>query len=274
MASNLYWQRRFLSLNPGILCLYEWDPDFNPFEQKSMNTQLWMRLYKLSWFYWHPRILTEIARSIGIPLRIDHATLKDDLGHYARILIDVYLSHELPSTLMIEREGKKLWIETSYKNLPTFRHTCQSIGHESYECHHNRKTPPEADKKSTRLRLPCSKSRGRSQTQGRTANRVPAGIPTEIALTNSRNLDVSIPIQDDNPDVTVEKPLDPSSPKALPTGTKESDQVQDTSKKSWADESENENADWQIAQPKKSPSSSKKYRSIKQVSKPPSRLNL
>lgn len=37
-------------------------------------------------------IISDIARKIGVPLKIDGKTLDGDFGHYARVLVDVYLA--------------------------------------------------------------------------------------------------------------------------------------------------------------------------------------
>ena len=72
---NRVWGRGAVSLKPGVLCLQHWSPDFDFFEQKSTTTQIWVRFYKLPWEYWHHLILTDIAKGIGTPLRIDNNTL-------------------------------------------------------------------------------------------------------------------------------------------------------------------------------------------------------
>ena len=45
-----------------------------------------------------------IARGVEAPLKIDKAILEGNFGKYARILIDVDLSKDIPDSLMIERE--------------------------------------------------------------------------------------------------------------------------------------------------------------------------
>ncbi|KAF3433719.1 hypothetical protein FNV43_RR24822 [Rhamnella rubrinervis] len=41
--------------------------------------------------YWHPRILTDLARGIGVPLRINNSTIAGNYRRYAWVLIDVDL---------------------------------------------------------------------------------------------------------------------------------------------------------------------------------------
>ena len=65
-------------------------------------------MHELPWEYWYPNILLNVARGIGIPLKIDQNTLDGNFGHFARILIKVDLSKELLESIMIERQGHKL----------------------------------------------------------------------------------------------------------------------------------------------------------------------
>ena len=80
-----------LNLKPGILKLLPQVPDFNLNEQKNTNVQVWVRFYDLPWAYWHPQILSDVARAIGVPLKIDQATINGDFDHFARVLIDIDL---------------------------------------------------------------------------------------------------------------------------------------------------------------------------------------
>ncbi|KAK3229623.1 hypothetical protein Dsin_001504 [Dipteronia sinensis] len=71
-----------LHLKLGILRLQPWVPDFNPAKQKSTNIQAWVRFYDLSWEYWHSKIISNLHRGIGVPLRLDRAIVEGDFGHF------------------------------------------------------------------------------------------------------------------------------------------------------------------------------------------------
>ncbi|XP_050211774.1 uncharacterized protein LOC126661935 [Mercurialis annua] len=120
---NSVWSNGVIMLKPGILRLQHWSPDFDPSSQKSTNTQAWVRLYKLSWEYWHPKILSSIAKGIGVPLKIDNATNAAEFGYYARVLIDVDLSSTVPE-------------KSSYRK---GRQNCSNIGHHPRDCRLNKK---------------------------------------------------------------------------------------------------------------------------------------
>ena len=76
-------------------------------------------------------ILASIASGVGVPIKIDTVTMNDELGHYARILVDVDLLTSLPKNLLVERIGKIFFIDLVYENMPSFCNLCSNIGHNS-----------------------------------------------------------------------------------------------------------------------------------------------
>lgn len=131
---NQVWSRGSISLKPGTLRLQAWTPDFNPWRQKTSNVQLWVRIYELSWEYWHKKILTDIASTLGVPLKFDASTINGDFGHYARVLVDVDISKPPPDSMLIERDGIFSTIYFEIENLPSFCSVCSSIGHVASNC--------------------------------------------------------------------------------------------------------------------------------------------
>ena len=113
----------------------------------------------MGWEYWHTQLLSDIARGVEIPLKINDATLKGDYGHYARVLIVVDLMSPLSDELMMERNGAYLFISLLNKNLPEFSSTCNSVGY-SNSSRHWKETNAW---KSIKKREPSKAPRGRSQ---------------------------------------------------------------------------------------------------------------
>ncbi|KAK0581163.1 hypothetical protein LWI29_010799 [Acer saccharum] len=112
------WGIGSLHLKPGILRLQPWTQNFNPNTQRTTNAQIWVRFYDLPWEFWHPQILSDMARGVGIPLKFDRATLEGDYGHFARMLIDVDLSKPLPDSIMIEARNVKFVGGSSHLSKP------------------------------------------------------------------------------------------------------------------------------------------------------------
>ncbi|KAK2388420.1 hypothetical protein QL285_062107 [Trifolium repens] len=128
------WSSGAWNLNPGLLRLSRWTPDFNPFNQKQTHSQVWVRFHYLPLEYWQPRILFEIAGAIGTPISINENTRNHSFGHYARVLVDINMAGMLPDSLWVEREKYAFDIEIEYENPPYFCFTCNIIGHSSDHC--------------------------------------------------------------------------------------------------------------------------------------------
>ncbi|KAL6212154.1 hypothetical protein ACLB2K_017375 [Fragaria x ananassa] len=126
------WGGGTCTLSSGIFRLAQWKPDFVPGDVlPQTHAQLWVRFYGLSQDYWHPQHLMEIAHGVGTPLQLDKATKEREFGYYARVLVDVDLARDLPSSLMIERENHCFPIEVIYENLCSH---CGLVGHSADRC--------------------------------------------------------------------------------------------------------------------------------------------
>ncbi|KAK3225744.1 hypothetical protein Dsin_005606 [Dipteronia sinensis] len=136
---NMVWSLGSLNLKPGVLRLQPWIPDFNPSLQKSSNAQVWVCFYDLSWEYWHPKIIFDLARGIGVPLRLDRVTMEGDFRHFTGVLVDIDVSTVPPSSLLLERDDShSSFILVEYESLPAFCSTCSSIGHFPNACRWNK----------------------------------------------------------------------------------------------------------------------------------------
>ncbi|KAM2866225.1 hypothetical protein COP2_022299 [Malus domestica] len=134
------WGGGNCTLPNGIFRLSEWQQDFNPNDiAPPTHAQVWIRIYGLSQDYWHPRHLLEIARGVGTPLQLDKATKERQFGYYARALVDVDLAVDLPSSIMVEREGHSFPIDIVYEKLPDKCNHCGILGHTIDRCRHLKK---------------------------------------------------------------------------------------------------------------------------------------
>lgn len=94
-------------LKSGLLCLFSWTPDFNPYLQRQTTTRCWIRILGLSQEYWRPKIIFAIAGTLDVPICLDDATSKCTIdrtfGHYTRVLVDVDLNDNFYE-ILVERE--------------------------------------------------------------------------------------------------------------------------------------------------------------------------
>ncbi|KAK2662295.1 hypothetical protein Ddye_000869 [Dipteronia dyeriana] len=200
------WGLDSINLKPGVLCLQPWVLDFNPSLQKSTNAQVWVRFYDLSWEYWHPNIIFYLAKGIGVPLRLDKATIDGDFRHYARVLVDVDMSTLLPSSVLLEKdEIHSSFISVEYENLPSFCSICSSIGHLPCSCRWNKSKVPTANiGKSSQLMVEGSPSSSVVISSG------PPIMDTIFLGVHSQSLGVGVLVASSGPTIQDDKLLSDS----------------------------------------------------------------
>lgn len=59
---------------------YAYKSEFDPSQHKPTASQVWVHLYNPPSKFWDKKILTNIARGIGIPLRFDKPTIDGNLA--------------------------------------------------------------------------------------------------------------------------------------------------------------------------------------------------
>ncbi|PON34731.1 hypothetical protein PanWU01x14_341990 [Parasponia andersonii] len=137
------WSMSSLNINLGILRLQPWAPGLVPNEQKTTNVQVWVHFYELPWEFWHPQIYSDLARTVGIPLKIDQTTLNGDFGHFAQVLVDIDLKNPLLDSIQVESGDECRSVYLSYERFSDFCSTSSSICHVPSNCYHNK---PKEDK--------------------------------------------------------------------------------------------------------------------------------
>ena len=88
-------------------------------------------------------------------LKIGHAILNEDLGLFARLLVEVDLAKELPKRTLLEKTEKSFFVEVVYESLPDFCTTCSCIGHSYLACWLNKPTKNGNVKQTTKLSIPA-----------------------------------------------------------------------------------------------------------------------
>lgn len=72
------------------------------FNSKTMQLLTYSNGYTyLIWIYKHSKISMELARTIGVILRVDYSTLSGDFGHFSQVLVDINLFRHLPQPFML-----------------------------------------------------------------------------------------------------------------------------------------------------------------------------
>ncbi|KAL8472351.1 hypothetical protein ACS0TY_029536 [Phlomoides rotata] len=121
-------------LNPGLLRLQRWVPDFNPFKVNKSVVQAWIRISELPLEYWNKHIITALASAVGTVIKIDERTLNRTMGRFARVLVELDLKQERDETLMFEQAGHCSFVSVQYERLPELCKLCSIIGHATGHC--------------------------------------------------------------------------------------------------------------------------------------------
>lgn len=91
------------SSDPCMLKLSKWSVDFNTNSVKYTHAQCWILIRRLTQEYWRPRILIEIGTTVSTLIALDESTRSRNFGHFARLLVDIDLSGNLPNEILVER---------------------------------------------------------------------------------------------------------------------------------------------------------------------------
>jgi len=112
-------------------------PDFFDFQSLDMTTMpTWVRFpICLSLWCWNQICLSKIASMIGKPIHCDDSTAQMTRLLYARVLIEVDLLSDLPSSVnVILPNGTTLPQQIVYESLPCFCKQYKILGHSTFTC--------------------------------------------------------------------------------------------------------------------------------------------
>ncbi|XP_009603376.1 uncharacterized protein [Nicotiana tomentosiformis] len=114
--------------NPIIL--KPWTPDFDFTEEFPTVMPLWVKFPKLPMSRWGVGSLSRIASVIGTPIFADECTAKQTRVFCARMLIELNVTKELPTEIMVmDPYGKKFLQAITYDWKPAYCDKYLVVGH-------------------------------------------------------------------------------------------------------------------------------------------------
>ncbi|XP_057803223.1 uncharacterized protein LOC131018522 [Salvia miltiorrhiza] len=140
-------------LPTGHIRLREWVRYFDPYKESSSLAQIWVRIYYLPWEFWKPEVISGIGRALGTPIRIDHASANAEVGHFARILVEVDMARPILNSMYIDDGNTSFYIEFGFETMPFFCSHCKITGHSSEKC---RRLPADKAKVGTKQAEPMT----------------------------------------------------------------------------------------------------------------------
>ncbi|XP_016479315.1 uncharacterized protein LOC107800626 [Nicotiana tabacum] len=112
-----------------------WKADCDVTKDKVYRIPIWIRLVGLDVKYWGKNSLTKITSLIGTPLKADKAMTNRDKMTYARVLVEIPLNQEYPTSVMFENEyGRIVEQKVEYEWKPVLCAKCKNFGHDIMNC--------------------------------------------------------------------------------------------------------------------------------------------
>ncbi|XP_019250880.1 PREDICTED: uncharacterized protein LOC109229780 [Nicotiana attenuata] len=114
------------------IILKPWTPDFDFTEEFPTVIPLWVKFTKLPMSCWGVGSLSRIASVIKTLVFADECTTKQTRVSFARMLIEVNVTKELPTEIMVmDPNGKKFLQDVTYDWKPAYCDKCLVVG---YKC--------------------------------------------------------------------------------------------------------------------------------------------
>ncbi|KAH0764709.1 hypothetical protein KY285_000580 [Solanum tuberosum] len=118
------------TVNNRPLILKPWTPEFDFSVEFPTEIPLWVKFPKLPMNCWGVNSLSQIASAIGSPIFADQCTTKQSRISFARMLIEVNVTIDLPEEITVmDPSGRVFLQEVVYDWRPDFCQTCQVVGH-------------------------------------------------------------------------------------------------------------------------------------------------
>ncbi|CAK8531878.1 unnamed protein product [Lathyrus sativus] len=112
------------------LLIHEWRPGFKVKDELLRTLPIWVKLPQLPIILWGDTSLNKIRSALGNPIMTDECTANRLRVSYARILVEMDITKELPQTITIgDNEGEKIQQAIEYEWRPLFCSNCQKVGH-------------------------------------------------------------------------------------------------------------------------------------------------
>ncbi|XP_057793297.1 uncharacterized protein LOC131009914 [Salvia miltiorrhiza] len=105
-------KKQMLELSKGSLRLREWTRNFDPYKELS---------------------------SLWTPIKVDGASADGDVGHYARILVELDLALPIPESALVDCADSYFHVEFGFEQLPFYCNKCKITGHTIDKCRKNQK---------------------------------------------------------------------------------------------------------------------------------------
>ncbi|XP_070035466.1 uncharacterized protein [Nicotiana tomentosiformis] len=113
------------------IILKSWSADFNFYDEVLKTIPQWVSFPNLPLNYWGKITLSRIASGLGCPIYADDCISSTTRISYARVLIEMDISKELPKCIIVQDPpGKEFEHVVEYDWVPQYCHKCLMVGHD------------------------------------------------------------------------------------------------------------------------------------------------
>ncbi|XP_074289374.1 uncharacterized protein LOC141614528 [Silene latifolia] len=117
------------------LILKQWTPSFSQEMDSVSQVPAWVLFPDLDPFLWSGKVLSKMASTIGKPLFVDLPTTFKSKLLFARVLVEVDVAEDLPSTIQVVTPYHgTITQRIVYEWLPYYCHCCRKLGHTKEHC--------------------------------------------------------------------------------------------------------------------------------------------
>ncbi|XP_062086245.1 uncharacterized protein LOC133792360 [Humulus lupulus] len=140
-AGVLHFDRKPVIVKP-------WSTDLDTLKAVK-SVPIWIRLPGLGLQYWGTKCLSALMSTIGVPILVDKVTKDRSMMQFARVLVEIELSEDLPKSVQfLNEKGQLVEQFLEFEWLPTQCRGCKVYGHTESMCN---KKPAEIWRPKTRL---------------------------------------------------------------------------------------------------------------------------
>ncbi|XP_074315209.1 uncharacterized protein LOC141651393 [Silene latifolia] len=126
-------------INQNSLILKQWSPSFSGEMDRVAKVPVWILFPGLDPFLWSDVVLSKIVSKIGKPLYADNATTSKEKLSFARVMVEVDVSQDLPECVVLNVPYLgQISQKIIYEWLPYYCKCCGKLGHTSRTCKKNR----------------------------------------------------------------------------------------------------------------------------------------
>ncbi|XP_020597903.1 uncharacterized protein LOC110037571 [Phalaenopsis equestris] len=113
--------------------LLKWTPDFDPSKELSI-VPIWFKLPGLQLHFFNHKVLFNIGKALGRPLKLDAPTFNLSRPSVARILIERNITLPAVEEIWLGTEHSGYWRKIIAEQSPYYCHHCKMFGHTDEKC--------------------------------------------------------------------------------------------------------------------------------------------